>query len=173
MMDFQSFISFLDQGIIEHLKYPIHRQKKDDNNIEDIIDGHVYKAHFHSDGFLHGTPEENKQQEIHVSLQINTDGVRLFKSSRMEIWPVYYTINELHPKLRYVCHILLELFSTNQNCRKQFLELYCSKAALVSTFYEIFSHGITSFCNSDWLKIISHVIFSLNFSVEIRLNISY
>ncbi|XP_066928812.1 uncharacterized protein [Clytia hemisphaerica] len=61
----------------------------------------VYKKHFNSDGFLHGTTIQEKQNEIHMSLQINTDGVSLFKSSKMQIWPIYYTINELSPSIRY------------------------------------------------------------------------
>ncbi|XP_066934755.1 uncharacterized protein [Clytia hemisphaerica] len=63
--------------------------------------GKVYKNNFAADGFLHKTTAEQKQNEIRISLQMNTDGVSLFQSSKMQIWPVYYTINELHPRFRY------------------------------------------------------------------------
>lgn len=44
-----------------------------------------------------------KKSELHISLQINTDGVALFRSSTFSIWPVYYIINELPPNCRYGC----------------------------------------------------------------------
>ncbi|XP_066925533.1 uncharacterized protein [Clytia hemisphaerica] len=92
---------FKYKGFLQDLSYPTSRQKKSPENIEDIIDGEVYTKHFGSDGFLNGTSSFAKTNEIHISLQCNTDGVSLFKSSKMEIWPIYYTINELHPMLRY------------------------------------------------------------------------
>eukprot|EP00111_Clytia_hemisphaerica_P016517 TCONS_00048979-protein len=92
---------FLYEGFLDNLQYPVSRKKLCPSNIEDIIDGEVYQKHFSNDGFLKGTPKERKTKEIHISLQINTDGVSLFKSSKIQIWPIYYTINELNPKLRY------------------------------------------------------------------------
>ena len=53
-------------------------------------------------GFFRATSAEQKQKEVHVSLQINTDGVALFNSSKFSIWPVYCLINELPPKCRYI-----------------------------------------------------------------------
>ena len=41
-------------------------------------------------------PNANK---IHLSVQVNTDGVHLFKSSKIETWPVYFTINEHKEKV--------------------------------------------------------------------------
>ena len=85
---------------MKDLEYPRIRQKKNPQSIEDVIDGEVYSTHFGQDGFLRGTTDDAKSKEIHISLQCNTDGVKVFKSSKVEIWPIYYTINELNPSLR-------------------------------------------------------------------------
>ena len=73
-----------------------------EENIEDVYDGALYRQHMDADGYFHGTTPSQKQKEIHLSLQINTDGVSIFRSSRFSIWPVYAVINELEPSLRYV-----------------------------------------------------------------------
>ena len=36
-----------------------------------------------------------------ISLVMNTDGAQVFHSSNVSVWPVYFTINELPPNLRY------------------------------------------------------------------------
>ena len=77
------------------LSYRNSRTKKHVENIEDILDGRLYKCHFDDDGYFKGTEETKKTTEVHISLQINTDGVALFKSSTFSIWPIYYIINEL------------------------------------------------------------------------------
>ena len=101
------------------LQYRFTRKKKHESNIEDIFDGQLYLKHFAKDGFFRATSAEQlkhfakdgffratsaeqKQKEVHVSLQINTDGVALFNSSKFSIWPVYCLINELPPKCRYI-----------------------------------------------------------------------
>ena len=97
-------ISILCKGpeVWESLKYPSNWIKKTLENIEDIYDGHVYKEHFDNEGYFHGTSIEQKKNEKHISFQINTDGVAIFKSSKFEVWPIYLTINELPPDLRLV-----------------------------------------------------------------------
>ncbi|KAK2558802.1 hypothetical protein P5673_019017 [Acropora cervicornis] len=57
------------------LHYPIKRQKQKSDAIEDIFDGQLYNKHFGEDGFLRGTSAQEKQTQVHLSLQINTDGV--------------------------------------------------------------------------------------------------
>lgn len=54
--------------------------------ISDVYDGSIYKDLFKG-GFLN--------QENNVSFALNTDGVPLFKSSKVSMWPVYLLINEL------------------------------------------------------------------------------
>ena len=58
--------------------------------LKDIHDGQEYK----SQQFL--------QQDFHLSFTLNTDGVAMFRSSSKDLWPVYLTINELPPQIRYV-----------------------------------------------------------------------
>lgn len=89
---------FLDTLIWEHLDYRINRKKVKEENIEDIYDGDVYKKIFNKSGFFCETKQNHKEK--HISFQLNTDGVSLFKSSNVEIWPLYLTINELPPSMR-------------------------------------------------------------------------
>ena len=37
-----------------------------------------------------------------ISFCLNTDEVSLFKSSKVELWPIWLEINELPPKMRYI-----------------------------------------------------------------------
>ena len=53
--------------------------------VRDVCDGQLYKEVF--DGsFIRGVPHD--PNEIHLSLQMNTDGVALFKSSKFSVWPI-------------------------------------------------------------------------------------
>lgn len=90
-----------EAGILDLLKYPVSRSKINPDAIEDIQDGLLYKKHFGSDGFFKGVSEEKKKAEIHISFQLFTDGVALFRSSKYSIWPVYLAVNELPPNCRY------------------------------------------------------------------------
>ncbi len=63
------------------------------SNIRDIVDGTVYKKFKESGGFL--TVEAN------LTLLFNTDGIPLYKSSKVNIWPVFLAINELPPEERF------------------------------------------------------------------------
>lgn len=87
-------------GILELLQYREKRTIQKEGNIEDIFDGKLYKKHFDDRGFFHGTPTDRMQDELHISLQINTDGVAIFRSSKFSLWPIYCTVNELPPGSR-------------------------------------------------------------------------
>ena len=91
----------LETGILDLLSYPVTRRKINPDAIEDIQDGLLYKRHFGSDGYFKGTSDQNRKTEIHISFQINTDGVALFRSSKYSIWPIYLSVNELPPNCRY------------------------------------------------------------------------
>ncbi|XP_053398926.1 uncharacterized protein LOC123537936 [Mercenaria mercenaria] len=84
------------------LNYKRNRDKKAESNIEDVFDGKMYKKHFDGSHFT-GTPQKDKSKELHISLQLNTDGVSIFRSSSYSVWPLYLIINELHPKQRFNC----------------------------------------------------------------------
>ena len=62
-------------------------------NVRDIVDGTEYKKYKQNGGFL--TNEDN------LTLLFNTDGVPLYKSSKVNIWPVFLAINELPPEERF------------------------------------------------------------------------
>lgn len=63
------------------------------SNIGDIVDGTEYKKFKQNGGFL--------TNEDHLTLLFNTDGIPLYKSSKVNIWPVFLAINELPPEERF------------------------------------------------------------------------
>lgn len=54
--------------------------------IEDVYDGEGYRIHMH---FL--------SQPQNISLMLNTDGVAIYRSSEISIWPAWAVVNELPP----------------------------------------------------------------------------
>lgn len=70
----------------EDLQYRFKRKKELKDDIEDIYDGNLYKALLAKGIFNNGD---------NISFLMNTDGVPVFKSSKVSIWPLYYIINEL------------------------------------------------------------------------------
>lgn len=100
LLNFYDICFTLEPGMQQKLKYRINRRKCNPNGIEDLYDGRLYKELFDCDGFFKGSDELTREQEIHISLQLNTDGVALFKSSKFQVWPLYATINELPPEMR-------------------------------------------------------------------------
>lgn len=67
------------------LNYRFTRQKINENNLEDLYDGKVYKS----------LPQEFTKEQSNITFTWNTDGVPIFKSSKISIWPFYLMINEL------------------------------------------------------------------------------
>ena len=70
------------------------RRRQEEGYISDVYDGKAYQIHIAEGGFLSNT--------MNISLLLNTDGVQVFKSSNLSLWPVYLVINELPPHLRYL-----------------------------------------------------------------------
>ncbi|CAD6230233.1 GSCOCG00006713001-RA-CDS [Cotesia congregata] len=64
------------------------------NELKDINDGKIYKK------LLSSESENLLCNKYNFSYTFNTDGCQLAKSSKLSIWPIYITINELPPKLR-------------------------------------------------------------------------
>ena len=81
--------------------YRKNRSKKSEGNIEDILDGALYKMHFDCGGYFHWTPADDRKLQMHLSFTVNTVGVSIFRSSNFGLWPVYLVINELPPAKRY------------------------------------------------------------------------
>ena len=67
-------------------------------SLGDVLDGDEYKKH-HS--FMN--------QPSNITFTLNTDGVSLFRSSSVDLWPIWLAINELPPKVQYVCNLLCSL----------------------------------------------------------------
>lgn len=59
--------------------------------ITDIYEGVGYRRHMQ---FL--------SQPAHVSLLFNTNGMAIFRSSDVSMWPVWAVVNELPPFLSYM-----------------------------------------------------------------------
>ncbi|KAK3907809.1 Leucine--tRNA ligase [Frankliniella fusca] len=76
-------------GFVDLLSYRHQRVKKVPENIEDIYDGTFYRSF------------EGSLGPLDITLMWNTDGLSLYKSSNYQIWPIYFTINELPPELRH------------------------------------------------------------------------
>lgn len=83
---------FLRENFYDDLQYRFNRRKKNGENIEDIYDGKLYKEFSKEGGFL-SSPNN-------ISLFWYTDGIPLFKSSSMSLWPLFFTVNELPYKKR-------------------------------------------------------------------------
>lgn len=66
-----------------------------DSTISDIYDGIAYTLHSQQPGgFL------SREYPANLSFTLSTDGVKVFKSSISEVWPVWLVVNELPPCMR-------------------------------------------------------------------------
>ena len=75
----------------DDIQHRFKRTKKASDNIEDVNDGQLYKE-LCLKGLL--CSKDN------ISFLMNTDGVPVFKSLKVSIWPLYYIINELDYRKR-------------------------------------------------------------------------
>ena len=80
----QSF--FKRPNFYSDIQYRFERVKKKKENTEDVYDGQLYKNMIEK-GILN-SPDN-------ISFLFNTDGTAIFKSSKMQVWPLYLAINEL------------------------------------------------------------------------------
>lgn len=60
----------------------------------DITDGSVYKH-------LTGVGEFLEQNSTNLTAIINTDGLSLYSSSKVQLWPIFLAISELSPRARF------------------------------------------------------------------------
>jgi hypothetical protein len=92
----------LEKQLRELLEYEAIDQllghSQTDGSIHDITDGSQYKSM--------GASFPN-----FISLTCNTDGVPVFSSSKVSLWPVYYVVNEMPLANRRKCIILHALWS--------------------------------------------------------------
>lgn len=78
-------------GFLTDIKYKNVRIKLNSDNLEDIYDGAIYKEA--EKGIL--------SESQNISFTWNTDGVSLYDSSRVQLWPFYLVVNELSPETRF------------------------------------------------------------------------
>jgi len=81
---------YSNPNFVEAISYRFNRKTLVDNNLEDIYDGKLYKS-----------AGEILSHPYNISLSWNTDGLSIYNSSNFQIWPFYFTINELPPHLRF------------------------------------------------------------------------
>jgi len=83
----------LDPEFVKGLEY---RRTRTYNTgfLEDIQDGKAYQALLRPGGFLHEHP-------WNLVLGFNTDGVSPYKSSRFQMWPIFWQVHDLPPHLRF------------------------------------------------------------------------
>jgi len=81
---------FLRPTFYEDIQHRFKRTKKARDNIEDMYDGQLYKE-LCAKGLLCSKD---------ISFLMNTDGLPVFKSSKVSIWPLYLVINELDYRKR-------------------------------------------------------------------------
>lgn len=85
------YFTFVGSGIFSAIEqFP---RSKQGDALNDISDGSVYQDLVAS-GFL--------SNPLNISLQFNTDGVPVFRSSSFSFWPLHLIINELPPRKRCV-----------------------------------------------------------------------
>ena len=83
---------FSRSGFYNELQHRFHRKKQALENIEDIYDGRLYRSLVKKGVLSSGD---------NISFIFNTDGVPVFKSSKVSIWPLYLIINELPYNKRF------------------------------------------------------------------------
>lgn len=84
---------FIDPALWSALQERFQATHADTTDVlRDIHDGLQYKRH-----------KEFFASSCNVSFLLNTDGVALYHSSKVSVWPVWLAINELPAVLRYYC----------------------------------------------------------------------
>lgn len=73
---------FLSENNISNIQRKLRREN---DNESDVISGKVYKS----------LRRKGTISQSDITLQINTNGVQIFKSSKNELWPIQVSINEL------------------------------------------------------------------------------
>eukprot|EP00058_Branchiostoma_floridae_P026321 XP_002611812.1 hypothetical protein BRAFLDRAFT_103034 [Branchiostoma floridae] len=79
---------FQRKGFYQEIIKQRQRKKKNQSAIEDITDGSIY------------TSNQQLQDKHNISFLMNTDGIKVFRSSNYGLWPVYLAINELPFRMR-------------------------------------------------------------------------
>ena len=71
-------------------------------------------------------PRDGMLQKIgtnHISLTMNTDGVPVYNSSSVSLWPIFFIINDLPPSERFIPQNLI-IWGLWQGCGKPCFKTY-------------------------------------------------
>lgn len=79
----------------EKISKIVDQRQTETHCYRDITDGSEYRRLCKNGEILYNNSN--------LTCTFNTDGVALFKSSRIEIWPMFIAINETPPKERFQC----------------------------------------------------------------------
>jgi len=124
---------FEETEFFEGLRYPFNRQKQNEENIEDFLDGELYNnfADFFSDFG-------------NISVSWNTDGIPIFKSSKFSVWPILIKFNSLPPTLREKYVLMIGLwFGDGKPWMNLFLKILADQ---MNQFYQEGFVVVTPFC---------------------------
>lgn len=123
-----------------------HRRSRPNrpDTIGDIYDGELYRKHC--------APGEFLDDKNNISLMWYTDGVPLFKSSKVSIWPLFLAINELPYSERFVQE---NLIFTGLWFGKSKPSMACFLKPFHDTLNTFFRSGFTVHCNhcSNYLNV--------------------
>ena len=89
-----NYLFILSDNWNKILKSKQHTSECDGSTISDITDADFYCNLFKESSFLN-------LQNSNVTAIFNTDGVSLYSSSKIELWPIFLAINELPPTRRF------------------------------------------------------------------------
>ena len=123
----KQFKFFLERGrLAEFLRYEAERQKKVPDNTEDLLDGSLYKS-LQEPGQVLSDPDTN-------SYVLNSDGLKVAKSSGAQAWPIFVRPNEIHPLIRqkfiFLAGVWVDRKEPNMN---MFFKPFVEEANEVST----------------------------------------
>ncbi|KAL5020963.1 hypothetical protein ScPMuIL_000118 [Solemya velum] len=107
-------------------------------NISDIKSASGYKKLQEPGGFLCNTPN--------ITLSLFIDGIPLFKSSSVSLWPVYLLINEIAPKKRFSKKNML-LWGVWQGVGKPNMNMFLKP--LVSDLVALYKNGFVLFSGQE------------------------
>lgn len=99
--------------------------------ITDITDGRIYRELLSEGGFLY--------HNCNITVLMNTDGLSLYSSSKVQPWPLFFAINELSPSLRFARENII-LASIWQGKGKPPMQQYLG--SLCSVFNNLYDAGI-------------------------------
>ena len=112
------------------------REDSETNDLKDITDGEGYQRLTHKGGFL-------DPMKPNISFCFNTDGIPLFSSSGVKLWPIFLAVNELPPAVRYCRENIILAGLWQGNTKPPFLQ-YLS--ALGRHLHRLYIEGVNVTC---------------------------